>query len=52
LLRILVDESGGDIDSALAAYYQGQGATSAGIMYEDTKGYVRFVHGVWERYWR
>jgi LysM repeat protein len=52
LLRILVDESGGDIDSALAAYYQGQGATSAGIMYDDTKGYVRFVHGVWERYWR
>ena len=52
LLRILVDDNGGDIDSALASYYQGQGATSAGIMYEDTKGYVRFVRGVWERYWR
>jgi len=52
LLRILVDSSGGDIDSALASYYQGQGATSAGIMYDDTKGYVRFVRGVWERYWR
>jgi len=52
LLRILVDESGGDLDSALASYYQGQGATSAGIMYEDTRGYVRFVRGVWERYWR
>ena len=52
LLRILVDTSGGDLDSALASYYQGQGATSAGIMYDDTRGYVRFVRGVWERYWR
>ncbi len=52
LLRILVDAHGGDIDTALASYYQGQGATSAGIMYEDTQGYVRFVRGVWERYWR
>jgi soluble lytic murein transglycosylase-like protein len=52
LIRILVDAHGGDLDSALASYYQGQGATSAGIMYEDTRGYVRFVRGVWERYWR
>ncbi len=52
LIRILVDAHGGDIDAALASYYQGQGATSAGIMYEDTRGYVRFVRGVWERYWR
>jgi hypothetical protein len=51
LLRILLDETG-DIDSAIASYYQGQGATSAGILYDDTKGYVRLVRGVWDRYWR
>jgi soluble lytic murein transglycosylase-like protein len=52
LLKILVDAHGGDVDSALASYYQGQGATSAGVMYADTVGYVQFVRGVWERYWR
>jgi LysM repeat protein len=52
LLAILIESHGGDVDAALASYYQGQGATSAGIMYEDTRGYVRFVRGVWERYWR
>jgi LysM repeat protein len=52
LLAILVETHGGDIDAALASYYQGQWATSAGIMYDDTRGYVRFVRGVWERYWR
>jgi len=51
LLRILIDQNGGDVDSALASYYQGQGATTAGVMYEDTRGYVHFVRGVWERYW-
>lgn len=51
LLRILVDQNGGDLDRALAAYYQGQGATTAGVMHEDTRGYVRFVRVVWERYW-
>lgn len=52
LLRLLIDWNGGDLDMALSAYYQGQGATSAGIMYGDTRGYVRFVQGVWDRYWR
>lgn len=51
LLKILLDASG-DLDTALAAYYQGQGATTGGVLYEDTKGYVRFVQGVWEKYWR
>lgn len=51
LLRILLDETG-DIDLTIASYYQGQGATSAGILYDDTKGYVRLVRGAWDRYWR
>lgn len=51
LLRILLDETS-DIDSAIASYYQGQGATSAGILYDDTKDYVRLVRGAWDRYWR
>ena len=52
ILSMLIDASGGDVDSAIASYYQGQGATDAGIMYEDTKGYVAAVRTVWQRFWQ
>lgn len=42
LLRILLDATG-STEQALASYYQGQGATLSGIMYEDTHAYVRTV---------
>lgn len=51
LLAILIDAYGGDTDRAIAAYYQGHGATSSGIMYEDTRHYVSAVTAIWQRYW-
>ena len=51
LLSILIDAYAGDTDKAIAAYYQGHGATSSGIMYEDTVHYVDGVKAVWARYW-
>lgn len=52
LLHILVEAYGGDVDKAIASYYQGHGATSAGILYEDTVHYVAAVKAVWQRYWQ
>ncbi len=49
-LRILLDATG-DIDTALAAYYQGLGATQTGVMYADTQAYVETVHAVKDRFW-
>jgi hypothetical protein len=51
LLSILIGAYSGDADRAIAAYYQGHGATSSGIMYEDTVHYVAGVNEVWHRYW-
>jgi len=41
----------GDTDQALAAYYQGYGALSLGIIYEDTIQYVAAVKAVRDMYW-
>ncbi len=51
LLRILLNGAGGDVDSAVGSYYQGQGATANGIMYADTVGYVAAVKAVRARFW-
>ena len=49
-LRILIDATR-DENLAIAAYYQGYGATSSGKMYEETKRYVELVRAVQARYW-
>ena len=49
-LRILMDASGNP-DTALIAYYQGLGATQAGILYGDTEAYVEAVGAVRDRFW-
>lgn len=43
LLRILLLANGGNIDLALGSYYQGQGATDAGLWYDDTAGYIFMI---------
>ncbi len=50
LLRILLDATGSP-ELAIAAYYQGQGATANGFMYDDTRAYVRSVLRVKQAYW-
>ncbi len=49
-LRILLDLTG-DIDQALAAYNQGIGTLSLGVIYEDTIQYVASVNATKERFW-
>ena len=49
-LRILLDLTG-DIDQAVAAYYQGYSALSLGVIYEDTIQYVASVNATKERFW-
>lgn len=49
-LRILHTLTG-DTDQALAAYYQGYGALSLGILYEDTVQYVADVKALRDRFW-
>jgi LysM repeat protein len=49
-LRILLDLTG-DINQALAAYYQGYGALSLGILYEDTIRYVVRVNTIRDWLW-
>jgi LysM repeat protein len=49
-LSILMQVTG-DTDQALAAYYQGYGALSLGIIYEDTIQYVAAVKAVRDMYW-
>ena len=51
LLRILLNGAGGDVDSAVGSYYQGQGATANGILYSDTVGYVWAVQAMKARFW-
>ena len=50
LLRILFQATG-DLDLTLASYYRGYGATTSGIMYDDTVEYVEAVHGVQAEFW-
>jgi LysM repeat protein len=49
-LSILMELTG-DTDKALAAYYQGYGALSLGIIYEDTIQYVAAVKAVRGLFW-
>jgi soluble lytic murein transglycosylase-like protein len=49
-LSILMQVTG-DTDKALAAYYQGYGALSLGIIYEDTIQYVAAVKAIRDMYW-
>ena len=49
-LRVLLDLTG-DIDQAVAAYYQGYSALSLGVIYEDTIQYVATVNATKERFW-
>ncbi len=51
LLRILLDGAGGNVDSAVGSYYQGQGATANGILYADTVGYVATVKAMKAQFW-
>jgi soluble lytic murein transglycosylase-like protein len=49
-LRILLNLTG-NMDEAAAAYYQGYGALSLGILYEDTVQYVASVNAIKNLYW-
>jgi soluble lytic murein transglycosylase-like protein len=49
-LRILMDITG-DQDQAIAAYYQGYGTLSLGVIYEDTVQYVAAVKATRDRFW-
>ncbi len=49
-LRILLNLTG-NMDDAAAAYYQGYGALSIGILYEDTVQYVASVNAIKNLYW-
>ena len=49
-LRVLLNLTG-DIDQAVAAYYQGYSALSLGVIYEDTIQYVASVNEIKERFW-
>ena len=49
-LRILMDVTG-DPDQALAAYYQGYGTLSLGVIYEDTIQYVAAVKATRDLFW-
>jgi LysM repeat protein len=51
LLRILLDATGWDVEQALASYHQGHGATTAGILYQETAVYVQTVLAVKARFW-
>lgn len=50
LLRILLSATG-SVDLALAAYYQGLTPTQAGVLYQETIGYVQAVLAVKARFW-
>jgi LysM repeat protein len=49
-LRLLLDLTG-DIDQAVASYYQGYGAFSLGILYEETIQYVTDVKAIRDWFW-
>jgi soluble lytic murein transglycosylase-like protein len=49
-LRQLLDETGGDEDTAIAGYYQGLGSVRSRGFYDDTKRYVSNVHALRSRF--
>ena len=49
-LRILLDLTG-DVDQAVAAYYQGYAALSLGVLYEDTIRYVAAINAIRDSLW-
>ncbi|HEU4760454.1 MAG TPA: LysM peptidoglycan-binding domain-containing protein [Dehalococcoidia bacterium] len=49
-LRILLNATG-NTDTALTAYYQGLGATQAGLVYGETASYVEAVKAIKARFW-
>ncbi len=49
-LRLLLNLTG-DIDQAVASYYQGYGAFSLGILYEETIQYVSDVKAIRDWFW-
>lgn len=49
-LRILLDLTG-DIDQAVAAYYQGYAALNLGVLYEDTIRYVAEINAIRDSLW-
>ncbi|MCH7836316.1 MAG: LysM peptidoglycan-binding domain-containing protein [Chloroflexi bacterium] len=49
-LRLLLDLTG-DIDQAVASYYQGYGAFSLGVLYEETIQYVSDVKAIRGWFW-
>ncbi|HZP26803.1 MAG TPA: LysM peptidoglycan-binding domain-containing protein [Dehalococcoidia bacterium] len=51
-LSILLSLTGGNARQSIAAYYQGYGAVSRGIMYEDTLQYVASVLSLQHTFWQ
>ena len=49
-LRILLDLTG-DMDQAMAAYYQGYASLSLGVLYEDTIRYVADIKAIRDSLW-
>ncbi len=49
-LRLLLDLTG-DMDQAMASYYQGYGSFSLGILYEETIQYVSDVNAIRDWFW-
>ena len=49
-LRQLLDETGGDEDTAIAGYYQGLGSVRERGLYDDTKRYVENVQALRSRF--
>ena len=49
-LRQLLDETGGDEDTAIAGYYQGLGSVRERGLYDDTKRYVENVQALRGRF--
>jgi soluble lytic murein transglycosylase-like protein len=49
-LRQLLDETGGDEDTAIAGYYQGLGSVRSRGLYDDTKRYVENVQALRGRF--
>jgi len=50
-LRILMDATGWETETALASYYQGLGNTLNGIFFDSTRDYVSAVLAVKAAYW-
>ncbi len=50
LLRLLLNSTG-SVEMALAAYYQGAGVTTAGVLYRETVQYVQAVMAIKARFW-